>query len=220
MDILRIWTERYSNKGTPFVWQLWEVSPIIGKLAVGFIIFGLFLHGVLFPTRVAAAEAGRVPKEPPAILAHSPEADATQVPVNSAISVVWDRPMQPDTYFSVTGPEGFVRGVFFYDPDIYTVTFSPDENLAPDTRYGVLVAGQIDTDGQVQQVPYQWNFSTVAPTSVSIVSFGSPAGNPLPDWLWASWPWLMVLISIFSLTGFMAIWGRRRLISASEKNTQ
>lgn len=220
MDRLRNWTERNNKAGTPFVWQLWEVSKFIGKLAVGFLIFSLFLLGVLFPIQVAAAEAGRVPKEPPAILAHSPETDATQVPVNSAISVVWDRPMRPDSSFSVTGPEGFVPGAFLYDPDTYTVTFIPDENLAPDTRYGVLVAGQIDREGQVQQIPYQWNFSTVAPTSVSIVSLGTPPGNPLQDWLWASWPWLMALISIVSLAGFLGTWGRRRFISPAEKTSE
>jgi hypothetical protein len=111
----------------------------------------------------------------------------------------------------VTGPEGFVQGEFRYDVDTYTVTFVPQNDLVPETRYGVLVAGQVDMEGQVQQTTYQWNFGTVTPTSVSIVSFGSTDDNPGQGWWWVSWPWLMAVISLFSLGGFLFVWNRRRL---------
>jgi hypothetical protein len=62
---------------------------------------------------------------------------------------------------------------------------------------------------QVQQDAYQWNFNTVTPTSVSIVSFGP--SDAAPNWLWTSWPWLMGIISILSLVGFLFVWNRRRL---------
>jgi hypothetical protein len=118
--------------------------------------------------------------------------------------------MQPDTNFMVTGPEGFIQGAFLYDRDTYTVTFLPENDFTPDTRYGVLVAGQVDIDGQVQQTTYQWNFDTVTPTSVSIVSFGSTDDNPGQSWWWFSWPWLMATISFLSLAGFLFVWNRRR----------
>jgi len=213
VDTIRNWTERNKRNGASVVWHFREVSTFIRKFAIGFFVFSVFLPGLLFSAETAFAEESRIPKEPPTILSHTPETDATQVPVNGVISVVWDRPMHPDTNFTVTGPEGFVTGAFLYDPDTYTVTFLPDEDLTPDTRYGVLVTGQVDMDGQIQQTTYQWNFNTVTPTSVSIVSFGSPEKTPLQNWLWSSWPWLMLAISVLSLAGFLVIWGRRRLTS-------
>ncbi|MFZ0546511.1 MAG: Ig-like domain-containing protein [Candidatus Promineifilaceae bacterium] len=199
MDGKRIWTEKIGTKN-------FRRLQIIGFLLIGLLVF----------TGIASAEGGRIPKEPPTILAHFPETDAVYISIDSTISVVWDRPMQPDTDFAVTGPEGFVRGTFLYDADTYTVTFLPDEELSPDTRYGVLVAGQIDMEGKVQQVPYQWNFSTVVPTAVSIVSFGAADRNPEQSWWWSSWPWLMAAVSLLSLAGFLFIWGRRRFFSPVE----
>ncbi len=164
---------------------------------------------------VGTAEDGRVPTEPPQILSHTPDIDAVQVPINGAISVVWDRPMQPDTDFTVTGPEGFLDGAFLYDPDTFTVTFLPEQNLIPDTRYGILVAGQVDIEGRVQQETYQWNFNTVTPTSVSIVSFDGRDEGLGQSWWWLSWPMLMGVVSILSLAGFWTIWSRRQVIFTS-----
>lgn len=212
MDTKRYW-KKHNKKFAyaKFVWHKLQTQKLSKKsirfiTAISFVLIGLFLSA-----NVAAAEDNRIPKTPPAILYHSPESDATQVPVNGVISVVWDRPMQPDTNFTVTGPEGFVTGVFLYEPDSYTVTFMPDENFSPDTRYGVLVAGQADMNGQVQQEAYQWNFNTVTPTSVSIVSFGKLDNTPEQNWLWSYWPWLMGTISLMSLSGFLFVWNRRRL---------
>lgn len=178
---------------------------------------GLLLVWLLVFAGVGTTEDGRVPNEPPKILAHKPVLDAEQVPVNGEISVVWNRPMQPNTSFAVTGPEGFIAGTFTYEPINYTVTFSPLENLSPDTRYGVMVAGQIDLEGHVQQTPYHWNFSTVTPTSVSLVSLSSGDEGLGQSWWWLSWPSLMAVVSIFSLAGFMAIWGRRRSTTLAEE---
>jgi hypothetical protein len=88
------------------------------------------------------------------------------------------------------------------------VTFIPDQNFAPDTRYGVLVAGQIDLEGNVQEEPLQWNFDTVTPTSVSLVTLSSDQ-NSQGHWWWSAWLWLMVLISVLSLAGFLVLWGNR-----------
>lgn len=211
MDIYRNETRKNNIKAASVVWHSREVTLIVEKIAKILFILGLVCFGMFVSAETASADRGRIPKEPPIILTHSPEANATQVPVNGVISVVWDRPMQPDTSFTVTGPGGFVVGDFLYDPDTYTVTFFPDGNFAPDTRYGVMVVGQMDMEGQVQQAAYQWNFNTVTPTSVSIVSFGSPEDNPVQNWLWAFWPWLMAAVSIISLAGFLVVWGHRRL---------
>lgn len=196
VDRKKNWKERNNNFRL-----LWMVCLLF------VLFFGL--------TGIVAAEDSRVPKEPPIVLAHMPGVDATQVPVNGSVSVVWDRPMQLDTNFSVTSSEGFVAGTFIYEPDTFTVTFLPDGGFVPDTRYGVLVAGQVDMNGLVQRETYQWNFNTVTPTSVSVVSFGQTEDGLGFGWLWSSWPWLMAIISIFSLTGFLLIWGHRRLVNPS-----
>jgi hypothetical protein len=212
VDTKRNWTKRKSLNAQTFVVLLALKTAILDRKSTK--IFGaisLSLIGLLLFAGTALAEDNRIPKEPPIILAHSPDVDATQVPIESVIAVVWDRPMQPDTNFMVTGPEGFVQGEFRYDVDTYTVTFVPQNDLVPETRYGVLVAGQVDMEGQVQQTTYQWNFGTVTPTSVSIVSFGSTDDNPGHGWWWVSWPWLMAVISLFSLGGFLFVWNRRRL---------
>jgi hypothetical protein len=208
-------TKRYWNKKdnpfarVRFVWRKLQPQATKGKAILFLAAITLLLIGLFFSADLASAEDNRIPKEPPAILHHSPDVNEAQVPINGVISVVWDRPMQPDTNFAVTGPEGFITGTFLYEPETLTVMFLPDKNLAPDTRYGVLVAGQTDMNRQVQQDAYQWNFNTVTPTSVSIVSFGP--SDAAPNWLWTSWPWLMGIISILSLVGFLFVWNRRRL---------
>lgn len=183
-------------------------------------LLALFLAGFLIFVGTVSADGKGIIEEPPTVFSHTPELEATHVPVEVVITVVWDRPMRPNTNFAVTGPEGFVQGTFRYDEETYTVTFQPHENLTPDTRYGVLVAGQVDANGLIQEEPYQWHFNTVAPTSVSIVSFDSADENSLQNWLWSSWPWLMVIISTLSLVGFLGIWGRRRLTSPAEVRSQ
>jgi hypothetical protein len=190
----------------------------IGRHYRLFYIISLLVVWVVVFAGVGRGEDGRVPTEPPKVVSHTPDINAQQVPVNGVVSVVWDRPMRPDTDFTVTGPEGFVDGAFRYDPESFTVTFRPEQNLIPDRRYGVLVAGQVDLEGQVQQEAYLWNFNTVTPTSVSIVSFSTTDEGLGQSWWWLSWPSLMAAVSILSLAGFLTVWGRRRLISTSEKS--
>jgi hypothetical protein len=121
----------------------------LGRAATG-IFWGLLLLLLLASAGTALADGSHIPIEAPVVLSYTPEADAVQFPVNGVITVVWDRPMLSDTNFRVTGPEGFVPGSFFYNPNVYTVTFIPDQNFAPDTRYGVLVAGNVHVSVQIE----------------------------------------------------------------------
>ena len=178
----------------------------------GLLLLVLFSVAFFILSGTTLAEDNSVPPRPPEILYHVPEIDAGQVPVNGAITVVWDRPMHPETNFKVSGPEGFLDGAFLYDPETYTVSFIPEQNLLPDTRYGVTVVGQVDIGGQVQQETYHWNFNTVSPTSVSLVSLNSAEEGLERSWWWPIWPALMVLVSFLSLGGFFILWSRRRAI--------
>lgn len=210
MDNVRNWTQRKSIIVKAFVvWRTHKAALLDRKTTRLLRIIGPLLVGLLLSAGMASAEVNRFPEEPPIVLSHTPDMDAVQVPVDVVISVVWDRPMQPDTNFNVTGPDGIVSGLFRYYHDTNTITFLPDADLAPETRYTVLIVSQVALNGQMQQQTYQWTFETVTPTSVSIVSIGSANEDPGQSWWWSSWPWLMATISLLSLAGFLLIWSRR-----------
>ena len=77
--------------------------------------------------------------------------------------------MSPSTVFSVVGPDGAVSGTFALDASGLTVTFTPDVLLHAGTTYEVLISGQVDANGVVQQVPVDVFFHTGRGTLESIV---------------------------------------------------
>jgi hypothetical protein len=139
---------------------------------------------------------------PPQVLSHSPGADARQVPLDTAIAVRWSKPMAPGASFFVVGPYGFVDGAYDYDPSSYTITFIPGAELRPSTRYGVLVIGQADAMGQRQRERVEWSFRTVEPRPAQLSEFGQEDGIK-DNWLWSAWPWLMLLVAVVFLAGFI-----------------
>lgn len=170
---------------------------------VATLLVWLFLAPSLAAPLMALADGSS-----PYLVAFSPAAEATGVPIDSPVSVTWSQPMRPDSHFAVTGPEGFVAGQFAYNPATYTVTFRPASWWRPNTRYGALVAGAVGAAGEVQGAPVQWNFTTVGPTSVDLVTLSARPGVN-NAWWWTAWPWLMVLVSAGSLAGFWLV-NRRR----------
>ena len=149
--------------------------------------------------RVQATDAA------PTIVDHAPKAFDSGVPLYSEISVTWSQPMSVDSSFIVSGPEGSVTGDFTYDPDSFTVRFTPGSRLDPETRYEVTVENQVDVTGRSQLNAIQWTFHTVAPTKVSIAQFSSKH-NIKQNWWWTAWPSMMILVSLISLVGFIVIW--------------
>jgi hypothetical protein len=165
---------------------------------------------LLLTLGLAGARPAKADGVAPRVVGFSPAAGAGQVSLDALVAVTWDRPMPPDTKFSVTSPAGFVDGTFVYDPRTFTVTFTPQDYLRPDTRYDALVTGQVDAQGHWQQELVQWSFTTVVPTSVSLTDF-SPT-NTGSNWWWTAWPWLMLLISAGSVAGMIHLWRRRPAI--------
>lgn len=103
----------------------------------------------------------------PLVVDHSPADGAVDVALDTAVSVTWSVPMQPDTSFAVTGPDGLVNGSFAYDAGSQTVTFTPDANLAAGTTYTVHIASAVSVgvpggDGGVLQTPYGFSFTTIS----------------------------------------------------------
>lgn len=103
----------------------------------------------------------------PIVVSTAPANGATTVALDSAISVVWSIPMQPDTDFVVTGPGGMVAGSFTYHAGTQIVTFTPDANLHAGTTYNVSVSGAVSVgvlggDSGVQQSPVNFSFTTIS----------------------------------------------------------
>ena len=103
----------------------------------------------------------------PLVASHSPADGATAVPLDSAVSVVWSIPMQPDTDFMVMGPDGVIAGSFAYDTGTQTVTFTPDANLQAGTIYEVSINDAVSVgvpggDSGAQQSPVNFSFTTIS----------------------------------------------------------
>src|SRR5262249_54063717 len=110
------------------------------------------------------------PESPPAptVATTSPADNATNVPLNSKVTVTFSKPMSADSLSSMSlklSPN--VSGTV--TPSGSTATFTPASSLSPSTKYEVMVpAGVKDTTGQALAADYSFSFTTVdVPTVVS-----------------------------------------------------
>jgi glycosidase/fibronectin type 3 domain-containing protein len=143
----------------------------------------------------------------PIIVDHFPADGASNQPIDTTISVSWSQAMGVGTDFLVVGPDGPISGTFTYYANTYTYVFTPSTLLAVGATYTVTAAGQTDAGGDSQQVPAQFNFDTMVPTSVELVTLAEKP-TITDSWWWVSWPWLMVLLTAVSLIG--VVWIKRR----------
>lgn len=97
----------------------------------------------------------------PLVIAHTPAADATDIALDAPITVTWSAPMDAATDFAVSGPAGLIAGTFSLDAEATTLAFVPAAPLADNTTFAVQVTGEVDTGGNVQQVPAAWLFTTL-----------------------------------------------------------
>jgi hypothetical protein len=139
----------------------------------------------------------------------APAARAKDVATDTLVSVTWSQQIPPETDFDATGPDGMVSGTSGYNVVSNTSIFTPDMPLVAKATYTVTAAGQTDAGGDSQQVPAQFNFDTMVPTSVELVTLEEKP-TVTDSWWWVSWPWLMVLMTAVSLVGLVWIKRRRR----------
>ncbi|MCA9943995.1 MAG: Ig-like domain-containing protein, partial [Anaerolineales bacterium] len=99
----------------------------------------------------------------PIVTAVSPADGAVGVPVDTNVSLSWSLPMDAGTSFELSGPSGIISGTFVLTDTNQTVIFTPDMPLAQATTYTVSASGQV-SNGNVQQVPVSYSFTTYAPT--------------------------------------------------------
>lgn len=97
----------------------------------------------------------------------TPPDKAVHVPVNTPISVTFNKPidpasLQPDSIAVID--EGKVAGHLDYDPASRTVTFSPASSLAYEQGYTVILKEGIqDSAGNRLSMAKSWSFTTEAP---------------------------------------------------------
>ena len=148
----------------------------------------------------------------PIVIDHFPRDGASSLPIDSTFSVSWSQPMGVGTGFLVVGPGGPVSGSFTYYANTFTYVFEPVDLLNIGATYAITVAGQTDAGQDVQQVPVQFAFDTMVPTSVDLVVLAEK-GSITDSWWWVSWPWLMVLLTAVSLSGLVWIKRRRTVLA-------
>lgn len=110
----------------------------------------------------------------PFVTGHSPADGATDVDPSAVVTITWNQEM-PATLggtFTVTGPGGVVTGTVSYDDVTDTHTFTPDGPMAGGS-YTVLVSGNTDVNGDVQQVATTFDFEVVEPVEACTPEDGS-----------------------------------------------
>jgi hypothetical protein len=102
---------------------------------------------------------------PPAVTATNPTANATGVPVGSAVSATLSEAIQAGTAsVTLTAGGNAVAGSTAYDAASRTVTFTPSAALAASTAHTATVSGARDPSGNTMSA-FSWSFTTGAATS-------------------------------------------------------
>ena len=115
----------------------------------------------------------------PLVTSFSPADGGTDVDPQTTVVVNWSRAMASDSDFSVSGPGGAVIGSFAVSNSNQTLTFTPAAPLADESTYQVLVSGQSDSEGNVQQVPVSFSFTTAAAPAVVLESIEVTPADPV-----------------------------------------
>ncbi len=103
--------------------------------------------------------------EPPQILQQN-VADGEVVSVDSLLMVVFDKEIDPATISSnailLQRSGSYISGVIDYDAELKRLRFTPAQMLLPDSRYEVIVSGQLaDPLGNEIGTDLTWQFSTL-----------------------------------------------------------
>ncbi|MEU7853320.1 Ig-like domain-containing protein [Nonomuraea sp. NPDC049141] len=125
-------------------------------------------------------EPGDPPAEdadPPTVVAAGPNKDATGVPTNTEIWVVFSEQVtQAQMALKGSGGEPIAGVSRQENEDI--AQFLPEKPLTANTRYTVEVSGAKDAAGNVMPAPHSWSFTTGAPdTDPPTVDGTDPAAD-------------------------------------------
>jgi len=109
----------------------------------------------------------------PWVTSMSPEADATNVAVDTVITATFNEAMDASTItdgsFTMVTNSTPVSGSVSYDSDTYTATFAPSGNLSYSTTCTATLSTAITNfAGNPLAIEYSWTFTTIATATVSI----------------------------------------------------
>jgi PKD repeat protein len=106
---------------------------------------------------------------PPAITFRSPGAGATDVSESTSVRVVFSELIRPDFTMELRdAADAPVAADVVYDPETFTATLDPVNDLARSTTYHVTVSGVLDLAGN-PMAPATWTFTTSAGRFVDLV---------------------------------------------------
>ena len=115
---------------------------------------------------------------PPTVVTKTPVNGATDVPVDTKITVTFSESMNFATIlsvsnYSITGG-AMTGGIVLYNTGTYQAEFTPSSNLAYGTTYTITILTGIKDDEDVSLAsPVSWSFTTASPP----VSSGSSGGG-------------------------------------------
>ncbi len=112
---------------------------------------------------------------PPQIISTNPLNNSIDISLNSAITVIFNEPIDPGSItsstFTLTGASGQISGTVTYSGT--TATFTPSANLEHSSVYTVIITGAKDLAGNALVENYIFIFKT---KSASVVSGGTKKG--------------------------------------------
>jgi hypothetical protein len=141
----------------------------------------------LVPFTATFTTAAPVDVTPPTVVSITPAAGASNVDINTTVSVMFSEAMDPATVGSssmalkVSSTSSTVAGVFVYDPSTRIVTFTPSGALAYLTAYTMIVStGARDLAGNAIAATFSSNFTTAAQPNNNppvVLGVSPPNGN-------------------------------------------
>jgi glycosidase len=95
---------------------------------------------------------------------------ATEVPINSVITMTWNQAMAFAPEFTLTGPSGPIAGTLSYNTSTWTVSFTPYEYLQVDTTYTITASYQTDAAGDPQIAQFSGRFTTIETITIHTIA--------------------------------------------------
>jgi hypothetical protein len=123
----------------------------------------------------------------PQVIATSPPNGATDVGLQTPVSVLFSEPMNPDSLtngvFQLSSDQGAISGQIAYDAQTRTLSLTSDSALKAATVHTALISNQgRDLEQNSILGPYAWQFLTAGHIiSTSVVSGNGDGGSISPD---------------------------------------